>query len=185
MHSNGVSYLLAKKPELPDIPWELIIPELIKAFTPFIQAIVWLGLSKFDKRVNAMNNLIAIAEVVPAVDLNLPRGIVLAAMFDKTTDALKMMADLLDVLEDIPENLKNLLKDMIDESKEAVKETFIDPVTEASQDFQTALGDCRANAQGYLGTGLRYRTLGGAWIISCMFQKGYSISSDYVKDKLF
>ena len=34
-----------------------------------------------------------------------------------------MMADLLDVLEDIPENLKNLIKDMIDESKEVVKET--------------------------------------------------------------
>jgi len=67
-----------------------------------------------------MNNLIAIAEVVPAVDLNLPRGIVLAAMYDKTTDALKMMSDLLDVLEDIPENLKKLIKDMIAEAKEAV-----------------------------------------------------------------
>ena len=74
---------------------------------------------------------------------------------------------------------------MIDESKEAVKETFLDPVTEASHDFQTALGDCRANAQSYLGTGLRYRTIGGLWIISCMAQKGYSISADYVKDKLF
>jgi len=130
-----------------------------------------------------MNNLIAIAEVVPAVDLNLPRGIVLAAMYDKTTDALKMMADLLDVLEDIPENLKKLIKDMIEESKEAVTD-ILDPVTEASHDFQTALGDCRANAQSYLGTGLRYRTLGGLWIISCMAQKGFSISADYVKDKL-
>jgi len=175
---------MAKKPELPDINWELITPELIKVFTPFIQAIAWLGLSKFDKRVNAMNNLIAIAEVVPAVDLNLPRGIVLAAMYDKTTDALKMMADLLDVLEDIPENLKNLIKNMIEESKEAVTD-ILDPVTEASHDFQTALGDCRANAQSYLGTGLRYRTIGGLWIISCMAQKGYSISADYVKDKLF
>ena len=110
---------MAKKPELPQINWELITPELIKAFTPFIQGIAWLGLSKFDKRIDAMNNLIAIAEVVPAVDLNLPKGIVLAAMFDKTTDALKMMGDLLDVLEDIPENLKKLIKDMIDEAKEA------------------------------------------------------------------
>jgi len=108
------------KKELPDINWELITPELIKVFAPFIQAIAWLGLSKVDPKVNAMNNLIAIAEVVPAVDLNLPRGIVLAAMYDKTTDALKMMADLLDVLEDIPENLKKLIKDMIAEAKEAV-----------------------------------------------------------------
>ena len=174
---------MVKKIEVPEINWELITPELIKVFTPFIQAIAWLGLSKLDPKVNAMNNLIAIAEVVPAVDLNLPRGIVLAAMYDKTTDALKMMADLLDVLEDIPENLKKLIKDMIEESKEAVTD-ILDPVTEASHDFQTALGDCRANAQSYLGTGLRYRTLGGLWIISCMAQKGFSISADYVKDKL-
>ena len=174
---------MAKKIEVPEINWELITPELIKVFTPFIQAIAWLGLSKVDPKVNAMNNLIAIAEVVPAVDLNLPRGIVLAAMYDKTTDALKMMADLLDVLEDIPENLKNLIRDMIEESKEAVT-GILDPVTEASHDFQNALGDCRSNAESYLGTGLRYRALGGPWIISCMLQKGYSISSDYVKDKL-
>jgi len=172
------------KKELPEINWDIITPELIKVFTPFIQAIAWLGLSKLDPKVNAMNNLIAIAEVVPAVDLNLPRGIVLAAMYDKTTDALKMMADLLDVLEDIPENLKNLIKDMIDESKEAVTE-ILDPVTEASHDFQNALGDCRSNAQSYLGTGYRYRALGALWIVSCMQQKGFKIGIDYVKDKFF
>jgi len=172
------------KKELPNINWDLITPELIKTFTPFIQAIAWLGLSKIDPKVNAMNNLIAIAEVVPAVDLNLPRGIVLAAMYDKTTDALKMMADLLDVLEDIPENLKNLIKDMIDESKQAVT-GVLDPVTEASHDFQTALSDCKANAQSYLGTGYRYRALGALWIVSCMQQKGFKIGIDYVKDKFF
>jgi len=175
---------MAKKIEVPEINWELITPELIKVFTPFIQAVAWLGLSKFDKRINAMNNLIAIAEVVPAVDLNLPRGIVLAAMYDKTTDALKMMSDLLDVLEDIPENLKNLIKDMIAESKAAVTE-ILDPVTEASSDFQTALKDCRNNAREKIPGGVvGYRALGPAWIISCMAQKGYNIGFDYIKDKL-
>ena len=171
------------KKELPPINWDIITPELIKVFTPFIQAIAWLGLSKLDPKVNAMNNLIAIAEVVPAVDLNLPKGIVLAAMFDKTTDALKMMADLLDVLEDIPENLKNLIKDMIDEAKEAATD-FLDPVTEASHDFQTALSDCNQNAKKKLSYAY-YTPAGTVWIVSCMAQKGYSISADYVKDKLF
>lgn len=173
---------MAKKPELPEINWELITPELIKAFTPFIQAVAWLGLSKVDPKVNAMNNLIAIAEVVPAVDLNLPRGIVLAAMYDKTTDALKMMADLLDVLEDIPENLKNLIKDMIDESKEAVT-TILDPVTERSHEFQTALSECRVNAQKNLG--FSYSALGPLWIVSCMQQKGFKITIKYIQDKYF
>jgi len=171
------------KKELPNINWDLTTPELIKAFTPFIQAATWIGLSKIDPKVNAMNNLIAIAEVVPAVDLNLPRGIVLAAMYDKTTDALKMMADLLDVLEDIPENVKNLIKDMIDESKEAVTETFIDPITEVSHDFQSALGACRDNAKKNLG--FTYPIAGPFWIVSCMQQKGFQIGIDYVKDKFF
>jgi len=170
------------KKELPNINWELITPELIKAFTPFIQAVTWYSLSKIDPKVNAMNNLIAIAEVVPAVDLNLPRGIVLAAMYDKTTDALKMMADLLDVLEDIPENLKNLIKDMIDESKQAVTE-IIDPITEVSHDFQSALRACRDNAKKNLG--FTYPIAGPFWIVSCMQQKGFKIGIDYVKDKFF
>jgi len=175
---------MAKKPELPDINWELITPELIKVFTPFIQAIAWLGLSKVDSKVNAMNNLIAIAEVVPAVDLNLPRGIVLAAMYDKTTDALKMMADLLDVLEDIPENLKNLIKNMIEESKEAVT-GILDPVTEASHDFQSALSDCRANAKKEIpGGDIGYRLGGAFWITSCMLQKGFKITTKYAESKL-
>ncbi len=48
---------------------------------------------------NAINNLIAIAEVLPTVDLNLPRGIVLAAMYDKTADSLKMLNDLIAISE--------------------------------------------------------------------------------------
>ena len=173
---------MAKKPELPEINWDIITPELIKAFTPFIQGLVWLGLSKFDKRIDAMNNLIAIAEVVPAVDLNLPKGIVLAAMFDKTTDALKMMSDLLDVLEDIPENLKQLIKDMIDESKEAVTETF-DPIVEPTIEFLDALSDCRNNAKKNLG--ILYPVGGPLWILSCMQQKGFKITIKYIQDKLF
>jgi len=176
---------MAKKIEAPEINWDLITPELIKVFTPFIQAFTWLGLSKIDPKVNAMNNLIAIAEVVPAVDLNLPRGIVLAAMYDKTTDALKMMADLLDVLEDIPENLKQLIKDMIKESKEAVTETILDPITENKAVL--ALTECNANAKKNLVTwpfpyGANIQTY--LWIQSCLFQKGFSVSTKWIKDKL-
>jgi len=168
-----------------DIPWELIVPELVKTFTPIIQGVTWLAISKVDKKANALNNLIAIAEIIPAIDLGLPRGIVLAAMYDKTGDALEMINQLVQAIEDLPGDLKKFIQDQIDETKKDIEETFIDPVTEASHDFQTALKDCRDNAQSYLGTGLRYRSLGGLWIVSCMGQKGFSISADYIKDKLF
>ena len=33
-----------------DIPWDIIIPELIRASTPFLQGITWLAISKVDKK---------------------------------------------------------------------------------------------------------------------------------------
>ena len=168
-----------------DIPWDIIIPEVVKAFTPIIQGVTWLAISKVDKKANALNNLIAIAEIIPAIDLGLPRGIVLAAMYDKTGDALDMINQLAQAIEGLPEDLKEYIENLVNKTKEDIEETYIDPVTEASHDFQTAIKDCRAAAQKELGTGYRYRLGGAFWITSCMIQKGYSISLDYAKDKLF
>ena len=112
-----------------DIPWEVITPEIIRAFTPFIQGITWLGISKVDKRISAMNNLIAVAEIVPGIDLGLPRGIVLAAMYDKTDEALDMINQLAQALGDLPGNLKQFIQDQVDEAKTEIEEVF-EPVTE-------------------------------------------------------
>jgi len=174
---------MAKKIEVPEINWELITPELIKAFTPFIQALTWLGLTRVDPKVNALNNLIAIAEVVPTVDLNLPRGIVLAALYDKTADSLKMMSDLLEILEDIPENLKKLIKEMITEAETGIIEEV--PLGEELITFTNALSDCDANAKKTL-PGWAYGTfyIRLAWVQSCMGQKGLSVSRKWIESKL-
>ena len=100
-----------------DIPWDIIVPEVVKAFTPFIQAITWIGLSKVNPKVNAMNNLIAIAEIVPAVDLGLPKGIVLGAMYDKTGDAIEMLNQIAQALGDLPSDLKKFIQDQVDQVK--------------------------------------------------------------------
>ena len=109
-------------PEVPNINWDLITPSLIEAFTPIIQGVTWLGLTKVDPKVNALNNLIAIAEVLPTVDLNLPRGIVLAAMYDKTADSLKMLNDLAAALEGVPDDLKEYIAKLLEETETAIKE---------------------------------------------------------------
>ena len=114
------------KKAIPEIPWELIIPELVKVATPFIQAIAWLGLSRIDPKVNAMNNLVAIAEVVPAIDLNLPRGIVLAAMYDKTGDALEMINQVTQAILDLPSELKEFVQTIVDETKEEIEDIIPD-----------------------------------------------------------
>jgi len=168
-----------------DIPWDIIIPEVVKAFTPIIQGVAWLAISKVDKKANALNNLIAIAEIIPAIDLGLPRGIVLAAMYDKTGDALDMINQLAQAIEGLPGDLKKYIQDLVNETKKDIEETFIDPVTEASSNFQNALKDCRNNAKKEIpGGDFGYRLGGAFWITSCMAQKGYKISADYVKDKL-
>ena len=168
-----------------EIPWDIIIPEVVKAFTPFIQGITWLAISKVDKRISAMNNLIAVAEIVPTIDLGLPKGIVLAAMYDKTDEALDMINFLSQAIITLPENLKLLIQHMVDEAKKDITETFTDPVTEASHEFQSALSDCRANAKKDIpGGDLGYRLGGAFWITSCMLQKGFKITTKYAESKL-
>ena len=115
-----------------DIPWELIVPELIKAATPFIQAITWIGLSKVDPKINAMNNLIAIAEIVPAIDLGLPKGIVLGAMYDKTGDAIEMLNQIAQAVGDLPGDLKDFIQEIVDKTKEEIEE-IIDPIAEVKE----------------------------------------------------
>jgi len=110
------------KVDFKEIPWEVVIPAAIQAFTPFIQGILWYGFSKIDKRANAMNNLIAIAEIVPTIDLGLPRGIVLAAMYDKTGDALEMINQLAQALTDLPGDMKKFIQDQVDEAKAEIVE---------------------------------------------------------------
>ena len=61
------------KVDFDKIPWDVVIPATIQAFTPFIQGITWLAISKVDKRISAINNLIAVAEIVPTIDLGLPK----------------------------------------------------------------------------------------------------------------
>ena len=115
-----------------DIPWDIIIPELVKAAAPFIQAITWVGLSKVDPKINAMNNLIAIAEIVPAIDLGLPKGIVLGAMYDKTGDALEMLNEIAQALGDLPGDLKKFIQDQVDAAKEEIEE-FTEPYEEVTK----------------------------------------------------
>jgi len=120
------------KPKIEEIPWDIILPEVVKAFTPFIQGITWLGISKVDNRASALNNLIAIAEIVPGIDLGLPKGIVLAAMYDKTDEALDMINQLAQALADLPGDLKKFIQDQVDGAKEELEEVF-EPITEKTE----------------------------------------------------
>ena len=156
-------------PEVPDINWDLITPSLIEAFTPIIQGVTWLGLTKIDPKVNALNNLIAIAEVLPTVDLNLPRGIVLAAMYDKTADSLKMLNDLAAALEGVPQDLKDYIANLLEETETAIKEKV--PFAELDQSQKKQLlddhGECKNYSKNFLPIAKDFAYAG------CMLRKGW------------
>ena len=122
----------AKEDFFDKIPWDVITPEIVRAFTPFIQGIVWVALSKVDKRINALNNLIAVAEIVPTIDLGLPKGIVLGAMYDKTADALDMINQLAQAFGELPGDLKQFIQDQVDEAKADI-EQILEPIEEAKE----------------------------------------------------
>jgi len=160
------------------IKWNRIIPPLVSVLQPVIIFSLWLGFAKMDKRADAVAKLIAIAEPLPFdIDLNVPQPVVLASLYHSVEEALAVYKDVVAYLEglEIP-SAETILEDL----GEQLEETFIDPVTEASHDFQTALKECTHSARKVPTIALKLLA-----IQACMLAKGFSLSTGYIKDKLF
>ena len=78
---------------------------------------MWLGFSKIDKRADAVSKLIAIAEPIPAIDLNLPRPVVLASLYHSVDEALDILKDVIDFIKDI--DIPSA-EEIIDEAKDQI-----------------------------------------------------------------
>jgi len=99
-----------------DVPWEAIARAVAPIVAPIVLSVVWVLLTKFDKRVDWLANMIAIAEIVPTVDLNVPPGIVLGSMYASAEDVQKILTavieageklaglDLADLIPKVPED---------------------------------------------------------------------------------
>jgi hypothetical protein len=108
--------------------WKEVMPQLLKAVFGGDLAVMaaWIGMSKVDKRIESLNTLIAISEVVPGIDLGLPPGVVLGAMYDKTDEALEMINELAQALRELPDNLKAFIQKVVDKAVEEVEEAIPD-----------------------------------------------------------
>jgi len=150
------------------------IPILINH--PLVIAGIWYQLSQMVPSINALNNLIATAEIVPTVDLNIPPGVVLGAMIDKTEDSIELFNDVKDFIFDfeIPEI----------PTKEEVTSYIIPDWIEDSA-FLEAYNDCKANAKKTLGYSYWLPGVGATWINSCLLQKGFDVPIQWIKGKLF
>jgi len=166
-----------KKTDFEELMKNVDYTRWLQALIPVMQPIIifgaWLGFSMIDKKASAVSKIIALAEPIPTINLNVPRPVVLASLYHSTDVALKILNDVIDYFKDLDiPSADDIIEDIEEEIKEGLGPEAVG--------FLEALSDCNENAQKSLG--FTYPILGPLWIVSCMAQKGFSVSSDYVKD---
>jgi len=189
VHVNRVSSMKLPKTEkdleelMKGIKWNRFIPPIVSVMQPVIIGGMWLLFSRLDKRADAVSKFIAIAESIPTIDLNLPKPVVLASLYHAIDEAFDILKDVIEFMEDLE---VPSAEDIINEGKKQLTEPIVEVVEEVLPDspqFKKILADCVMNAKSNLG--ITYWVLGPAWIVSCMTQKGFSISIDVVKEQFF
>jgi len=156
-----------------DIDWMEVAKIGMPIVGPFIQAGMWYGFVNIDKRAQALGRLIAIAEVIPTVELNLPKGVVLASMYDYVDDAATLLLGLLEAVRDIPDKVKKEVEEAVNEIVSEVKEDIIPEgidETKAVGDFQDCIAGFFRDTPSYL----QNRLSKGIYITGCMVRKGYT-----------
>ena len=149
-----------------NIDWTRWFQVIIPVMQPIVIFGSWLAFAKFDKRADAVSKLIALAEPIPAIDLNVPKPVVLASLFHSTDEALQILGDVIEFLQDI--EIPSAEK-IIDGIKEEVKEVIPGADLDYSQK-QQLLADhnaCKKYADLFpIGGSLAYA--------GCMIRKGWS-----------
>ena len=111
---------MAKKDPFKEIMSNIDWTRLVPILQPLIIFGAWLIFSKLDKRADAVSKLIAIAEPIPTIDLNVPKPVVLASLYHSMEDALVMLDALAQALEDLPGVVSDKLQDLIKGIKEEI-----------------------------------------------------------------
>jgi hypothetical protein len=170
-----------------NIDWNRIVLTVIPLLQPILIFGLWLGASKFDKRADAVSKLIAIAEPIPTIDLNLPKPVVLASLYHSVDEALDVIEDVMKFLKDIevPSGEK-IAENIKEELKEEVRETVLGD-TPADAKINADLLNCYQSAKATLGWAFNSVT-GPVWMLACMKRKGYGlteITKEAIERKFF
>ena len=153
-----------------NIDWNRVVLTVIPLLQPILIFGLCLGASKLDKRADTVSKLIAIAEPIPTIDLNLPKPVVLASLYHSVDEALDVLTDVIKFIKDIdiPSG-----EEIVKEMKEELEETLI-PDTPDDTKFNSDLLACYNNAKKNL-PDFGFGKTAPPWIISCMLRKGYSV----------
>jgi len=156
------------------IKWNRFLPPIVSVMQPVIIGGLWLLFSRLDTRADAVSKFIAVAESIPTIDLNLPKPVVLASLYHAIDEALDILKDVIEFMEDIE---IPSAEEIIDEVKETVKEEIIDPVLGErdlleEEQFLIDFKSCRDQTK--ISLGLLYsKYTAQPWIIACLIKKGY------------
>lgn len=107
---------MAKKTEfeeiLKNIDYNRVILTVIPLLQPFIIFGAWLTFSRMNLKASIVSKIIAIAEPIPTIDLNVPKEVVLASLFDFTEDTLALIEKVIDTLVDTPAEVKETIDNL-------------------------------------------------------------------------
>ena len=126
---------MAKKDPFKEIMANIDWTRLVPILQPLIIFGAWVIFSKLDKRADAVSKLIAIAEPIPAIDLNVPKPVVLASLYHSMEDALAMLDALAQALEELPGVVSEKLQELIKGVKEEITPDVKPPTAEEIQSF--------------------------------------------------
>ncbi len=191
--------------------WKEVMPQLTKAVFGGDLAVMlaWIGMSKADKRLQSLNSIITMAEVIPNVDIGLPSGVVLGAMYDKQDEAMAMITQIMTLAKEVPdviaeeaEKLREvIIGEKLQQACEGVGGTWANGTCTIPKDKQqtiwppeyeedqskkdrlnNAIEDCVKKAKKDLGVWAYTLIPLSAYVFSCLGQKGFDVTIDMVRE---
>ena len=118
-----------------NIDWNRALLTVIPLLQPFIIFGAWLTFSRMNLKASIVSKIIAIAEPIPTLDLNVPKEVVLASLFDFTEDTLRVIDNIIDTFIDNPAEVKKTIEDL-----KKGKVTVDTPVGEVDVDIKKETG---------------------------------------------
>jgi len=121
-----------------NIDWNRALLTVIPLLQPFIIFGAWLAFARLNTKASIVSKFIAIAEPIPTIDLNVPKPVVLASLFDFTEDFIEIVNKIIANTIDLPSNVKDSMQNDIDilrEKAEETKKKVTDPITDIIDAF--------------------------------------------------
>ncbi len=121
-----------------NIDWNRVLLTVIPLLKPFVIFGAWLTFSRMNLKASIVSKIIAIAEPIPTLDLNVPKEVVLASLFEFTEDALIIIGKVTDLIDSA--TLKNLLDGVVTVDS-PMGEVDIDVKEEGKKYYENLIND--------------------------------------------